>query len=76
MRRVKIIENNFEVVTVSDDKLVKVFDINKEQVYLSFSEHSKAVTSLDIHPKEDHLFITGGMDKTVRIWDTRQKGSI
>lgn len=51
IRGVKIIEGRFELVSVSDDKTVKIFDINKEQVYLNLSEHTQPVTCLDTHPK-------------------------
>ena len=75
VRGVKIIEDKLQVVTVSDDGLIKFFDVDKEQQYLNLKEHNGAVTCLDIHPKENHFVITGGIDKTVRIWDLRQKAT-
>ena len=61
------------MITVSDDRTVKVFDANKEEVGLSFGQHSETVTCVDMHPQNENLFATGSLDNSVRIWDTRQK---
>jgi WD40 repeat protein len=41
--------------------------------------HTASITALASFPAEDsnnHLFVSGSFDTTVRIWDTRQKTSI
>lgn len=40
----------------------------KKQVY-SFEGHKNGVTALEFLPKTSHLFLSGGNDDTIKIWD-------
>lgn len=35
--------------------------------------HTNRVFSCLFHPKDEHVIVTGGWDRTVMIWDTRQR---
>jgi len=55
------------VATASDDKSVKVWDIEAGKVVTSCSGHKSFVYSLDVHP-DTRLLYTGGYDGSIRVF--------
>ncbi|EDP44975.1 hypothetical protein MGL_0782 [Malassezia globosa CBS 7966] len=40
-----------------------------------FTGHSGQISAIACHPTDPHLFATGGIDRTVRVWDLRAPSS-
>lgn len=55
------------VATVSDDKMVKLWDIEAGKVISSCSGHKSFVYCIDVHP-ETRLLYTGGYDGAIRVF--------
>lgn len=55
------------------DSAIFLFDRDAGRIVASSEEHSKRVTSILFHPKEDILFSTS-YDHTARIWQPLEEG--
>ncbi|XP_060707141.1 uncharacterized WD repeat-containing protein all2124-like [Hemiscyllium ocellatum] len=57
-------------------KIAKLFEApdfkNNESLTLT-SGHSRRIFALRFHPDERHIFLTGGWDDSVKIWDKRME---
>lgn len=56
-----------KIVTGGNDGNAVVFNKNSETIVAVLKGHSKGITSVVHHPKED-LICTGSLDSTVRVW--------
>jgi len=61
------------ILTSSGDGTCLLWDISKNVVSQSFTDHCGDVMSIAPHPTDDNTFVTGSIDKTSRVWDVRQK---
>jgi len=61
--------------SASEDKSVKVYDLEKEKELLCYSEHNSDVKSVD-WAKPRSLLVSSGKDKKIRFFDPREKKSI
>ncbi|KAG5971040.1 hypothetical protein E4U56_007120 [Claviceps arundinis] len=61
------------LVTGSQDKLVRIWDIATQTIRHTLSGHEQDVICLDF-ARDGRFIASGGEDKTVRIWDV-EKGS-
>lgn len=55
----------------SADKTVKLWDLNTTKCAKSYSNHTDKVCSLDWHPKESTVLLSGSYDRTVVAADMR-----
>ena len=55
------------VVTGSNDKTLKVWDLATQAERHTIAEHTEAVYALDVHPSLQ-FFASGSADGTVRVW--------
>jgi len=55
------------LLSASVDKTVKLWCVKDKHCLQTF-HHNDLVTSVDFHPVQDLLFVTGCMDRTLRIW--------
>lgn len=62
--------NSSKMATGSFDKTCKIWDLNAERADAVLDGHDGAVMSLSYW---DHLLLTGGVDRTIRLFDTRIK---
>lgn len=58
--------NNF-LLTASMDKTVRLWHHSRSDCLGSF-KHPDFVTSVSFHPRDDRVFLTGGLDCRVRLW--------
>ncbi|KAL7718747.1 Protein tipD [Entamoeba marina] len=63
--------NKFQIVTASIDRTVKWWDLVKGRCSISIACGSSA-TSIDLYNEQ---VVTGHLDGSVRLWDSRQKES-
>ncbi len=57
-----------QVATVSFDKSIKIYDIEKLVMMKSLVEHTKGVWTID-YSNNKNTFITGGNDNQIIFWD-------
>jgi len=53
------------------DKTARVWHLLSSHCLAVF-KHPDFVTSVDFHPRDDWLFITGCFDKQLRLWDAAE----
>ena len=70
VRSVAISNDNTKVVTGSDDKTAKVWDIRTGKNLLTLEGHSGDVTSVAIS-NDNTKIVTGSSDKTAKLWDSQ-----
>ncbi|XP_058049347.1 uncharacterized protein LOC131203310 isoform X1 [Ahaetulla prasina] len=71
--------------TAGKDRHIRLYDSHTHQLvhvvrapdfmagdeFTPFSGHSRRIFALRFHPSELHLFLTGGWDNSVKVWDKR-----
>jgi centriolar protein POC1 len=70
---VKSIEFNRDgslLVSASDDKLVKIWDVKKKKFTLSFAGHKNWVRSA-VFSIDSRVVASGSDDRTVKLWDVQ-----
>ena len=63
------------LLTSSDDKSLKIWNVNDRKFLYSFLGHSNWVRSGQFSP-DNRLIVSGSDDKTVKIWDTDKRQEI
>jgi pleiotropic regulator 1 len=58
-----------------EDKMVKCWDLETNQVVRHYHGHLSGVFALKLHPTLD-LLMTGGRDAVCRVWDIRSKHQV
>ncbi|XP_071478379.1 uncharacterized protein [Diadema antillarum] len=64
----------------NSNKLLRVFQSSnsllpaKEEV-MEFG-HGQRIFALKFHPDDDHIFVTGGWDNCLKVWDTRTEQGV
>ncbi|KAK1745209.1 WD40 repeat domain-containing protein [Skeletonema marinoi] len=56
------------LLTASVDKSVRLYHFSKSNC-LHLFKHANLVASVDFHPLDDRYFISGGLDKKLRLWN-------
>ncbi|KAL6941875.1 hypothetical protein ACO0QE_003036 [Hanseniaspora vineae] len=56
------------VITGADDRMIHIYDAEKGQLVKELSGHEGGVWALTYH-KETKLLVSGGTDRTVRVWN-------
>jgi WD40 repeat protein len=68
-----------DILTCSDDKSIALWGYDeKEKKYLKkkeWKEHGHFVMDLKKSPKEDGVFASGSLDKTIRLWHIKGENS-
>lgn len=68
---------NISLLTTSGDKTCKLWPIEpRPEPIQIFEGHTQDVLGLSVTPTNPNLFITGGCDGYVKVWDIRGKKSI
>ena len=75
VRSLNISERNPYLFSVGEDKLVKCWDLERNQVIRHFHGHLSGVYASALHPTLELLF-TAGRDAVVRVWDIRTRKQV
>ena len=67
-------DNEF-VLCGHEDGVVRLYDLKMSQSKQTktFECHSRGITSIKINPRAENVFITGGLDGKVKMWDLRNE---
>lgn len=61
-----------QIVTASGDSTCLLWDVEKRQNIVEYSDHSGDVMSVSICPTDrENIFVSGSCDTTAKIWDKR-----
>lgn len=63
------------MLTSSGDCTCVLWDFERSVALRTFDDHKGDVMSVQVSPKSDHIFVSGGTDMHVNIWDIRQNHS-
>lgn len=61
--------------SAGEDKAVKCWDLESNQVIRNYHGHLSGVFSIKLHP-ELNIIVTGGRDAVARVWDMRTKQEV
>jgi COMPASS component SWD3 len=75
INQLKWLNSETHVVAASEDKQIKVYDIERGQCVLSLNGHRSSVFSVSVHP-DINLVVSGSYDECIRLWDVRARKSI
>lgn len=59
------------IISFSDDKTTALWDIVSEKKLASFTEHTDYVRAGSVSPVSNNIYVSGGYDKIVNMYDTR-----
>src|SRR5207247_276573 len=68
LRSVAFSRDSKYLVSGGDDRMVRLWDVDKGEEIKAFAGHSHFVWSVAFAPDTRHV-LSGGLDKTVRLWD-------
>ncbi|MEM7361622.1 MAG: WD40 repeat domain-containing protein [Bacteroidota bacterium] len=57
------------LLTGGEDNQIILWDLENEKYIRKFTGHTNFVTSIHFHPIFQGVFISGGLDKTIRYWN-------
>lgn len=75
MKSVSFSRQGQQLVTASDDKSVKLWNVEGMKFVLSFTGHTNWVRTAKFSPDE-RLIVSGSDDKSVKLWDIRRKMNV
>ena len=59
------------IVSFSDDKTCKIWDVSNENEIMNLNGHTDFIRAGTVNASSPHMVISGSDDRTVRLWDTR-----
>ncbi|KAG0265290.1 snoRNA-binding rRNA-processing protein [Actinomortierella ambigua] len=72
----KFSSDKTQIMSASDDKTVRVWDMPSEAAINIFTGHSDYVRSGMVSQANPHLVLSGSYDQTVKLWDMRTQGCV
>lgn len=66
-----------KMISGSDDQSVRLWDLGTEECLWNLKgAHSDYIRCIDSNPAAPDVFLSGSYDHTLKLWDSRQRGSI
>lgn len=73
----RFLPSNTQLVSASDDKSMRVYDIAASAVVNNFTDaHGDYVRAVAVSKSNANLVVTGGYDHCVKLWDLRANQSV
>jgi U3 small nucleolar RNA-associated protein 15 len=77
VRCARFLPSNTHLLSASDDKSVRIWDISTGQVVHNWEDaHDDYIRTAAVSRSNDHLVLTGSYDHTVKLWDLRANQSV
>ncbi|KAI5181791.1 polyadenylation factor subunit 2 [Nematocida sp. AWRm80] len=64
------------ILSGGKDQVIKMFNLRAMKEEFTYKGHQKEVTALCVHPCLDSMFVSGGGEGSVHIWQKYNEGSI
>jgi len=64
------------ILTASGDHTIALWDMETGSKSIEFKEHQREVMTLSMNPVDANLFLSSGVDATVKLWDIRSPKSV
>ncbi|KAH8387344.1 hypothetical protein KR093_006468, partial [Drosophila rubida] len=69
--------DKLQLASFADDKTVRLWDVANEKVVKTYEDaHTDYIRAGAMHPQASHLFISGGYDGKINVYDTRTEAAI
>jgi WD40 repeat protein len=64
------------LISAGEDLHVFVSDVETQQRMHTFVGHSDWISSISAHPVNKDMFLTTSLDKTIKVWSTKQQSAV
>ncbi len=69
MQKLKFNRNGNWFITASRDQMIRLFDLrNLKEELITFRGHINEVCSIEWHPHQEKLFVSGSIDGSLKFW--------
>ncbi|KAH8287672.1 hypothetical protein KR054_011337 [Drosophila jambulina] len=69
--------DKLQLASFSDDKTVRLWDVANEKVVQTYEDaHTDYIRAGAMHPQAGHMFVSGGYDGKINLYDTRQEAAV
>lgn len=68
-------KNKIHIMSASDDTSVRIWDLTAGSPLTCLEGHTDYVRTASCNPVSNDIWLTGGYDNTVRLWDIRSRSS-
>ncbi|KAH8261767.1 hypothetical protein KR038_007971 [Drosophila bunnanda] len=69
--------DKLKLASFSDDKSVRLWDVANEKVVEAYEDaHTDYIRAGAMHPQSSHMFISGGYDGMINLYDTRKEAPV
>jgi len=65
-------EGDSEIVSASGDGTLILWDIENKAAKSTYADHTGDVMCVAINKTNSHLFVSGSVDATAKVWDSRE----
>ena len=73
VKTVKYLSNEY-LISGSSDSLIGVWNMNQTHKYMAMLQgHMNDINTLDVNANDSNIFLSGGADVSVKVWDIRLK---
>ncbi|KAF9102314.1 snoRNA-binding rRNA-processing protein [Mortierella sp. GBA35] len=72
----KFSSDKTQILSASDDKTVRIWDMPSETPMTIFSGHEDYIRAGMVSNDNPHLILSGSYDQTVKLWDMRTQGCV
>ncbi|XP_013105440.2 U3 small nucleolar RNA-associated protein 15 homolog [Stomoxys calcitrans] len=73
VHRVNFTSDLLHIVSFSDDKTVKLWDVASEKSIHTFAEHEDYIRAGTVNPVSADVVVSGGYDGKIKLYDTRTR---
>ena len=76
VRDIEISVHNPYLFSCSEDKMIKCWDLENNQIIRDYHGHLSGVYCVVQHPSIDQIIISGSRDSTAKVWDVRSRSDV
>ncbi|KAL6944947.1 hypothetical protein ACO0QE_002389 [Hanseniaspora vineae] len=76
VRDIEISAYNPYLFSCSEDKMIKCWDLENNQIIRDYHGHLSGVYCVVQHPSIDQIIVSGSRDSTAKVWDVRSRSDV